>query len=193
MEPADDDVRPSPAQRLSDAEIATMSAAERRELIRRLRALDERVLPRPELLRLYRRIRLGAMAGGSLAMIPWIVYLALTLPTQYHARNWSTVWVGFDVLLVAMMAATAYLGGRHRQLVMLPAFGTGLLLLVDAWFDIMTADARDVWISVGTAVLAEIPLGILQIGSALLLFRFLILAHPLHDPARSPWRMKVPF
>src|SRR5438477_11816990 len=30
------------------------------------------------------------------------------------------------------------------------AFGTGLLLLVDAWFDIVTADAGDVWVSAVT-------------------------------------------
>ncbi|MBY8863425.1 hypothetical protein K7711_43640 [Nocardia sp. CA2R105] len=196
MEPSEGegDIPPKTARPLSDAEIATMSSHERRELIRRLRVLDERAAaPRPELLRLYRRFRLGALAGGSVAMIPWIVFLAVTLPTSYNARNWSVVWVGFDVLLVAMMAATAYLGGRHRQVVMLPAFGTGLLLLVDAWFDIMTSGSRDVWISVGTAVLGEIPLGVLLIASALLIFRFLILSHPLHDPVKSPWRMKMPF
>ncbi|WP_067821675.1 hypothetical protein [Nocardia inohanensis] len=179
--------------RLSDEEIAGMSDAERRALIERLQLPPDRVLPRPGLVRWHRRVRLTLMVGGSVALIPWIVFLALTLPAEYTARNWSVTWVGFDILLVLMMAATAYLGWRRRAMLMLPAFGTGLLLLVDAWFDIVTADARDVWVSVGTALLGELPLAALQISGALMLFRFLVLAHPLHDPAVSAWRTPLPF
>jgi hypothetical protein len=48
---------------VSDAQIAAMSAAERRELIRRLeRPLDE-LLPEPELARV-RRVRLVLMTGA---------------------------------------------------------------------------------------------------------------------------------
>ncbi|WP_405137213.1 hypothetical protein [Nocardia sp. NBC_01388] len=178
--------------RMGDEEIAAMSDVERRELIKRLRVWEPR-LPRPELVRLHRRIRLTLMVGGCLAMIPWLVYLGLTLPADYHARNWSLTWIGFDVLLVLMMAATAYLGWRRHVMLVLPAFGTGLLLLVDAWFDIVTAAPEDLWVSVTTAVVAEIPLALLQISGAILLLRFLVQAHPLHDPAVSPWKATLPF
>ncbi|UGT44261.1 hypothetical protein LTV02_13075 [Nocardia yamanashiensis] len=179
--------------RLSDEEIAGMSDEERRALIARLRLPPERVLPRPGLVTWNRRIRLTLMVGGSIALIPWIVFLAMTLPMEYHARNWSITWVGFDILLVLMMATTAYVGWRRWAILPLPACGTGLLLLVDAWFDIMTADSRDMWVSVGTALIGEIPLAVLLISGALMLFRFLVLVHPLYDPAVSAWKARLPF
>ena len=42
------------------------------------------------------------MVGGSIAMIPWLVYLSLTLPDNYVAHNWPATWVGFDILLVSV-------------------------------------------------------------------------------------------
>ncbi|MEV6772088.1 hypothetical protein AB0N05_26020 [Nocardia sp. NPDC051030] len=179
--------------RLSDGEIAGMSDDERRELIRRLQVPVERVLPRPEVVRVHRRVRLTLMVGGCLALIPWMVYLGLTLPAEYHAQNWSLAWIGYDIVLVLSMAATAYLGWRRRVLLILPALATGVLLLVDAWFDIVTAEASDVWWSAGTAIVGEIPLAALQISGAIMLFRFLILAHPLRDPTVSVWRTPLPF
>jgi len=178
--------------RLSDDEIAAMSDEERRDLMARLRP-TERLLPAPGVVRLHRRIRLTLMVGGCLVLIPWIVYLGMTLPAEYNARNWSLTWIGFDVLLVLMMGATAYLGWRRRVFLILPAFATGMLLLVDAWFDIVTAEPDDLWVSVGTALIGEIPLAILQISGALMLLRFLVLAHPLNDPAISPWKAPLPF
>ncbi|MFE9325546.1 hypothetical protein ACIHDR_29575 [Nocardia sp. NPDC052278] len=179
--------------RLGDAEIDAMSAQERRELIRRLQLPPEGVLPRPEVVRIHRRVRLTLMVGGSIALIPWIVYLAVALPPDYQARNWTLTWVGFDILLVIMMATTAYLGWQRKQLLMLPAFGTGLLLLVDAWFDITTANSRDVWFSITIACVAEIPLALLQISGALLLFKFVAELHPLAEPGVSGLRTKLPF
>lgn len=178
---------------LTDELIATLSNDQRRELIRRLRPSLDGVIPRPSVVRLQRRIRLALMVGGAIAMIPWIVYLAVSLPAEYHARNWAATWVGYDILMVTMMATTAYLGWRRRQLLMLSGFATGLLLLVDAWFDIMTADSRDVWVSVGTALLGEVPLAVLMMSGAIMLFRFIIAAHPLGDPADGWWRAKLPF
>ncbi|WP_433665912.1 hypothetical protein ACQP06_19250 [Nocardia sp. CA-136227] len=179
--------------KLSDQEILAMSDEERRELIRRLQPPPERVLPRPEVVRLHRRVRLALMVGGCLGLIPWIVYLGFSLPAEYHARNWPLAWIGFDIVLVLMMATTAYLGWKRRVVLLLPAFGTGILLMVDAWFDIVTADARDFWLSLGTAIIGEIPLAALQISGAIMLLRFLILAHPLHDPQVSPFRTRLPF
>ncbi|QIS13111.1 hypothetical protein [Nocardia arthritidis] len=175
---------------LGDDEIAAMSPEERRELIRRLQT--PHVLPRPSVVRLHRRIRLTLMTGGTIALIPWITYLGFTLPDDYTARNWTLTWVGFDILLVIMMATTAFLGWQRRPLVLLPAFGTGMLLLVDAWFDITTADSRDVWVSLAIAFGAELPLALLQIGGALLLFKFLAKSHPLARPEVSAWRVKLP-
>ena len=79
------------------------------------------------------------MTGGAVFMIPWIVYLSFTLPENYTVRDWPLTWLGFDSLLVVFMAATAILTWLHRQVLVLPAFTTGILLLCDAWFDVTTA------------------------------------------------------
>jgi hypothetical protein len=178
---------------LSDAEIAALSDDQCHDLIRRLQRPAERGVPRQETVQFTRRLRLTIMVGAVLAMIPWLVYLGMTLPEDYHARNWSVAWLGFDILLVLMMTLTAYLGWRRRILLLLPAFGTGLLLVIDAWFDIVTADADDFWASLALALAAELPLALLQISGALLLFRFTVLAHPLHRPGSKPWRAPMPF
>ncbi|NKY88090.1 hypothetical protein [Nocardia veterana] len=183
--------QPSTAALLTDAQIAQLTLAERRELIRRLS--PERIAPDPRRVRVARGLRLSLMVAGSVAMIPWLVYLGLTLPSDYDANHWALVWIGFDILLVVMMATTAYLGWRRRVLLILPAFGTGVLLLADAWFDTVTAGPDDFRLSVATAALAELPLSVLLLTGALALFRFLVLANPLRHPAESPWRARIPF
>jgi len=69
-----------------------------------------------------RRLRLGLMICGSVGLIPWIVFLSVSLPTTYVAQNWSATWVGFDALLVTLLATTAILGWQRRQLLLLTAF-----------------------------------------------------------------------
>jgi len=71
------------------------------------------------------------MVGGVIALIPWNVYLGFTLPANYVAHNWPATWIGFDCVLIAFMAATAVLGWLRRQLVVLPAFTTRVLLICD--------------------------------------------------------------
>ena len=91
-------------------------------------------------------------------LVPWIVYLAVTLPRAYVAHNWDRTWVGFDVLLLVMMVATAVFGYLRRQLLVFTAFATGVLLICDAWFDVMTAHGDDRTWSVVTALAVELPL-----------------------------------
>jgi hypothetical protein len=72
-------------------------------------------------------------------LLPWIVYLALSLPTRNVARHYNVSWIGFDVLLILAMARTAWLAFRQRRQVELSAVATATLLVVDAWFDVTTA------------------------------------------------------
>jgi hypothetical protein len=155
---------------LSDAQIAALTPEQRRDLISRLEKPLSDVID-PELLSRIRRIRLGLMTGGSLAMIPWLGYLSTTLPQNYVAHNWPLTWIGFDILLAGFMMATAVFGYLRRQLLVPAAFTTGVLLICDAWFDLMTAGPKDVWLSVSTALLIEVPLGVLMIFSAQRLLR----------------------
>src|ERR1700757_5054996 len=94
---------------LTDAQIAALTPEQRRELISRLERPLSDVID-PVLLGRIRRIRLSLMIGCSIAMIPWLVYLSLRLPEEYVAHNWTATWVGFDILLVVFMLATALFG-----------------------------------------------------------------------------------
>jgi hypothetical protein len=175
---------------LSDDRIAAMSPAERRDLIQRLqRPLDE-VLP-PPIARRMRRNRLTLMVGGAIALIPWTVYLGFTLPANYVAHNWPAVWIGFDCVLIAFMAVTAVLGWLRRQLVLLPAFATGVLLICDAWFDIMTAGPREIWVSVLTAALGNLPLAMIMITGAVRILRMTATRLWFLDPGTPAWRLPL--
>ena len=123
--------------------------------------LDE-LVPAPVVAR-KRRLRLALMGGGAIGLIPWIVFWVITLPANYVA-------LGFDVLLVAFMVTTAVLVFLRRQLMLLTAFTTGVLLICDGWFDVMTAGPHDVWVSALTATLVELPLAVILITTALRIF-----------------------
>jgi len=130
---------------LTDQQTRSMDPSERKDLIERLERRAAELGPSMGTIERTRRVRLELMIGGSLGLIPWIGFLALTLPDSYAARNWSATWVGFDVRLVVLMVTTAILGWQRRHLLILSAVATGVLLICDAWFDIMTAAPDDVW------------------------------------------------
>jgi hypothetical protein len=176
---------------LTDEQIEAMTPQERRELIIRLeRPMSDFV--NPGTAARVRRARLGFMVGGSLALIPWIMYLAVTLPNRYMVANWSVTWVGFDALLVTLMAATAYLGSRRRVLVVLTGFATAVLLICDAWFDVNTAGPDDIWRSVCVAVFPELPLAVLLIFGTLRLMRMMGGRLWLLPPGAHLWNLELP-
>ncbi|HKP43963.1 hypothetical protein [Mycobacterium sp.] len=175
---------------LSDAAIAALSADERRELILRLERPLGELLPASSLARL-RRIRIVLMVGASIGLIPWIVYLSLTLPDKYVAHNWTTTWVGFDILLLVFLTTTAVLGLLQRQLLILTAFTSGILLICDAWFDVMTAAPGDRWLSLLTGGLGELPLAVVLITGALRILRLTATRLYLLDPGMPLWRIPL--
>jgi hypothetical protein len=129
--------------------------------------------------------------GSAVALLPWTVYLGLSLPDRYIARNWSVTWVGFDAMLLTVFALTAVLGVLRRQLLVLTAFASGVLLLCDAWFDITTAGPKDIWLSVASAVLAEVPIAILLISSALRLVQLMAARLWVLEPGMRLWQLPL--
>jgi hypothetical protein len=122
------------------------------------RPLDE-LVPAPVVART-RRLRVTLMAGAAIGVVACIVFFAITLPA-------NDVALGFDILLVASMVTTAVVVFLRRPLVPLTAFTTGVLLICDAWFDVITAGPRDLWLSALTATLVELPLAVILIATAL--------------------------
>jgi hypothetical protein len=128
-----------------------------------------------------RRTREWLALCAAIALIPWTVYLGLTLPQSYSAQHWQVTWVGFDVLLLGFMIATAALGFVQHHLLTLFAFTTGVLLVCDAWFDVLTAKRGDFAVSVLTAVLGELPV------AAVLIFGTLRIARLQGSPLSRAW------
>ncbi|MFI9273681.1 hypothetical protein ACIGXM_23630 [Kitasatospora sp. NPDC052896] len=85
--------------------------------------------------------------------------LAPTLPVDYESRQWRYAWVGFDVALLGALAATAWFGFRRRQLVVFCCLVSAVPLTCDAWFDVMLPwGTSDLWSSLASALLVELPL-----------------------------------
>lgn len=175
---------------LSDDQITAMSPAERRELIHRLKRPIAELLPAEQATRLH-RAWLGFMIGGTIVLIPWIVYLAFALPRDYLVHDWPATWIGFDLLLLAFMAATIVLGMLRRQMLLLAAFGTALLLICDAWFDLLTAGPNDIWISVLTVALGNLPLAALLITGTLRIMRLTAVRLWLLKPNTPLWQLPL--
>jgi hypothetical protein len=176
---------------LSDDQIQSLSPHDRQELIWRLARPRDDLLPSPGALPRLRRRRLTVLIGSTVALVPWTVYLGLTLPDRHVARNWSVTWVGFDALLVATFALTAVLGLLRRQLLILAAFTSGLLLLCDAWFDVTTAGPGEIWQSTGAAAVLELPIAVLLISSALRLVRLTAARLWLVQPGTRLWQVPL--
>jgi hypothetical protein len=174
---------------LTDLQIAGLTPEQRRDLITRLE-LPVSEVEDPDVLARMRRIRLSLVVGGLLVMIPWIGYLGMTLPQKYVAHNWPITWIGFDILLMSFMLATAVFGFLRRFLLLLAGFTTGVLMICDAWFDLMTAKPEDAWLSEITSLLVEVPMAFLLIGGALRVLR-LSLTRLLVDPEIRLWNVPL--
>ena len=176
---------------LTDRQIEEMTPEQRRDLIIRLeRPMSDFITP--SIAARVQRARLGLMVGGSLALIPWIAFLGVTLPGRYLVSNWPVIWIGFDALLIALMVTTAYLGWRRRVLVVLTAFATAIMLICDAWFDITTANPGDRGVSICVALFAELPLAALLIAGTMRLMQMMGRRLWLVTPGVHLWSLELP-
>jgi hypothetical protein len=140
-----------------------------------------------------RRLLLVIVTASAVALLPWIVDLAVSLPHRYVANHWKLAWVGFDIILLAFLGATAWLGWRRRQLVLLTSFTTAVLLCCDAWLDLTTARPGDLPLSLVSACV-EIPLAVLLFRASWRLLRLTVSAYgeATHQPEASVWTMSLP-
>jgi hypothetical protein len=81
-------------------------------------------------------------SAAAVALLPWIVYLAVSLPKRNLDLHYRAAWVGFDLLLGFAIVRTAYMAHKVDQRVQFPAVATATLLIVDAWFDVTTSSSR---------------------------------------------------
>jgi hypothetical protein len=106
-----------------------------------------------------RRAAATVLAMLGVGLLPWTLWLGLSLPSRKLAEHWDLAWVGFDLVLAASLLATAFTLVQHSPLLEAFAAATGALLLADAWFDIVTASSnKERWFAVGLALVGELPL-----------------------------------
>jgi hypothetical protein len=106
---------------------------------------------------------LYAAACGFL--IPWTILLAVILPHHYNSRHWDIAWVGFDIFECLLFAITAILAIKHSLWTALTSSMLGTALLIDAWFDVLTASTlRAERTAIIEAFIVELPIAILSYG-----------------------------
>ncbi|MFK0281239.1 hypothetical protein ACIQVL_12340 [Streptomyces sp. NPDC090499] len=110
-------------------------------------------------MRRLKRWALILLGSSAVLLVPWMVVLALTLPTKTEVHNWAVAWIGLDVLMAAGCAATAVLGLRGDARARLTASATASVAVLDAWFDITTS-------AVGTELLEALASAVAEAGLA---------------------------
>jgi hypothetical protein len=138
----------------------------------------------------------GFLVACAAGLIPWTVGLAVTLPHRYVVGAWTLTWTGFDVALIGCFVATAWALWKQRQIALPAAIATTVLLLSDAWFDLLTAHhGGSLLVSATTAVFGEIPIAIVMAGISAKLLRANAPAARATTPSRhaqSLWRTACP-
>lgn len=106
---------------------------------------------------------LGPLAVCCLiAMLPWIVYLGMTLPRRARADHYDLAWIGFDCGMWIVLAALAVAALRRHPATGPVAAVAATMLVVDAWFDVVTTDDDTEFVlALVLAVTAELPLAII--------------------------------
>ena len=95
-------------------------------------------------------------------LVPWTLYLAVTLPRHYQAHHYWLGWVGFDLALVAVLVVTGLSLARGGPGLSRYAAVAATMLVIDAWFDVLNAATlTDFLVAVLTGVLFELPLAYL--------------------------------
>jgi hypothetical protein len=98
----------------------------------------------------------------------WMLELGAVLQGQAQVRNWSSVWVGLDLMEIAGLVMTAVLLRRRSAYLAAVAAVTATLFALDAWFDVLTAAAGADWYeSLAAALFGEVPMTGLLAGVAI--------------------------
>ena len=111
----------------------------------------------------------AALYGLLVAVtIPWTVYIGITLPTKHVSQHWDAAWVGLDIAIAFFLILNAIFSYLESKWLVMSATATSTLLIVDAWFDVITARyGRPLDISLASALFVEIPLAIMTFTIAL--------------------------
>jgi hypothetical protein len=99
-----------------------------------------------------------AFALFSLILLPWVAYLAYSLPPRQASADYDIAWAGFDGMLLVALASTGYFALRRSRYLATAATAAAMLLVVDAWFDVVTTLPGQRLEPVALAAGVELPL-----------------------------------
>jgi hypothetical protein len=140
------------------------------------------VRPDPRLVRKLPLILMLVAVGLS----AWVIELGAVLRGQAEVRNWSSVWVGLDLMEIAGLVLTAILLRRRSAYLAAAAAMTATLFALDAWFDVLTAAAGAAWYeSLADALFGEIPMTALLTAIAIWATRQRLGQHDVNDHIHS--------
>jgi hypothetical protein len=94
----------------------------------------------------------------SFLFIPWIAFIALELPSRQLSPHYDLAWAGFDVMVLIALASTGYFALRRSRYLTTAATAAGTMLIVDAWFDVLTSRRHDRMVALIFALAIELPL-----------------------------------
>lgn len=116
---------------------------------------------------------------SALLLVPWTIFLFVTLPDRNVSHWWSVTWGGFDVILVVVFVGCAYRILRLSPLTAVVCAAASALLTTDAWFDITLAGSRaDLIGAIVLAVLVELPMAALCLRTSVRVVRLFDQARP---------------
>lgn len=95
----------------------------------------------------------------GVGLVPWTVVLAITLPERHGTHHYDVAWTGFDVALAVALLATAVGAARRATWLQGAAAVAATFLVVDAWFDVLSATSPDeVAMAAALAAFVELPI-----------------------------------
>ena len=95
--------------------------------------------------------------AASLAMVPWILVLAASLPDRYVTNHWNVTWVGFDILELVSFAVTSWTAWRRSPAAPAATGVSVTLLACDAWFNMTTISTTADLIASAATFAAGLP------------------------------------
>jgi hypothetical protein len=109
-----------------------------------------------------RELRIAPLfIAASAVLVPWTVYLGRMLPSEHESAHWNVAWVGFDLALAAALSLVGISLVRRSAWLEGTATAAASLLLVDAWFDVLTSHTPAERTVAGVeAGLVEVPLAL---------------------------------
>ena len=179
-----------------EADLRRMTSEERASLARALARLHAESLAPTPLSQRRRRLLIAASLIGVVVLAIWIAVLEVKLPRHYRAGGWRSTWVGFDIGLLLVFAATAWAAWQRRQVLIVCLMVLATLLCCDAWFD-TTLDwgTSGFMVSLLSALLIELPLAVVALIGVRRLLRLTIGRREVlagtPGPVPSFWRVPL--